>query len=189
MRAPTMRLNAKQRRTGAMRRDRSGSAAIEFALIAPVLFVFLMGIIETGVIFFAQFVLQNAVNDAARQIRTGQVAASAMTQAQFRALVCSEIGPVMGCGTNLQIDVESYNGFSGANFGNPLTAGNTLDPTLDNWLPGTYCSIVLVRVFYTWDVVTPLLTPFLSNMANNQHLIAASAAFRNEPYSTGVAGC
>ena len=36
----------------------------------------LMGTIEAGVIFFAQSSLQNAVNDTARLVRTGQTAAS-----------------------------------------------------------------------------------------------------------------
>ena len=46
---------------------------LEFALVAPVFFVLLMGTIEIGVMFFGDFVLQNATNDAARLVRTGQV--------------------------------------------------------------------------------------------------------------------
>ena len=71
----------------------------------------------------------------------------------------------------------------------PLNADNTLNPNLDNYSPGAVCSVVLLRTFYTWPVVTPLLTPFLTNMANNKHLMSATAAFRNEPYTTGVSGC
>ncbi len=48
---------------------------------------------------------------------------------------------------------------------------------------------MLVRAFYTWGVITPLLTPFLVNMSSNNHLIYAAAAFRNEPFSTGMSGC
>src|SRR5690242_12569352 len=54
-----------------LRRDGSkGSAAIEFAMVAPVFFLLLMGTIEAGIIFFAQSSLQNALNDAARLVRT-----------------------------------------------------------------------------------------------------------------------
>ena len=74
-----------------------GSAAIEFAMVAPIFFILLMGTIEAGVIFFGQSVLQNAVNDTARLVRTGQTACYttsggncvAMTQAQFRTKLCS----------------------------------------------------------------------------------------------------
>ena len=54
--------------------SRKGSAAIEFAFVAPVFFVLLMGIFEAGIMFFAQAALQNAVTDLGRQIRTGQAA-------------------------------------------------------------------------------------------------------------------
>src|SRR5215467_11538747 len=81
------------------RRDK-GSAAIEFAMVAPVFFVLLMGTIEAGVIFFAQSSLQNAVNDAARLVRTGQTACYSLdssnncvtiTADQFRSQVCGEV--------------------------------------------------------------------------------------------------
>jgi len=201
---------ARLHRTGRRMRQtaRAGSAAIEFALIAPIFFVLLMGTIEVGVMFFSQFVLQNATNDAARLIRTGQftgtlpnqvltqaeinagmVAGQAMTQAQFRTYICNEISPVLACNTNLQIDVEAFTNFAAASYPAALTGTYTLNPALNNFSPGAVCSVVLLRTFYTWSVITPLLTPFLTNMANHQHLLASTAAFRNEPYTTGVAGC
>ena len=168
---------------------RAGSAVVEFAFIAPVFFVLLMGIIEAGIIFFAQSVLQNATNDAARLIRTGQVAAASMTQTQFRTTICNEIGPLLACDSNLLVDVESFSSFSSVTYTSALTSGNALNTNLNNYSIGAACSIVLVRTFYTWNVVTPLLTTFLVNMTNNQHLLTAAAAFRNEPYTTTVSGC
>ena len=85
---------------------RSGSAGVEFAFIAPVFFVLLMGTMEVGIMYFSQFVLQNATTDAARLIRTGQVASGNMSQSQFRTQICNEIGPLLSCNANLQIDVE-----------------------------------------------------------------------------------
>ena len=180
-----LRRNAQRMRKAA----RAGSAALEFALIAPIFFVLLMGTMEVGIMFFAQFTLQNAVMTAARTIRTGQVATANMTATQFRTAICNQISPILACDGNLQIDVESFSNFSSVNFASPLTASNTLDPSLANFSTGTVCSVVLVRAFYTWSVVTPLLTPFMVNMANNEHLLTATAAFRNEPYNASVAGC
>lgn len=170
-------------------RAQSGQASIEFAFIAPIFFVLLLGTMEVGIMYFAQFVLQSAVTDAARQIRTGQVAAAGMTQTQFRTYICGDISPILACDSNLQIDVESYSNFSTATIGSPLLTDNTLNTALNNYSPGTVCSVVVVRAFYTWSVLTPLLTPFMVNMANDQHLLTATAAFRNEPYTTGVSGC
>lgn len=170
-------------------RARSGSAAIEFALVAPIFFLFLMGTIETGIIFLGSFVLQNATNDAARQIRTGQVALGGISQTAFRQTICNNISPLLACDSNLQIDVETVSTFNQAAISNPITANNTLNTALNNWQPGTVCSIVLVRAFYTYPVATPLLTAFLVNINSTQHLLTAAVAFRNEPYTTAVSGC
>jgi Flp pilus assembly protein TadG len=177
-----------------------GSAAIEFALIAPVFFILLMGTIETGVIFFAQSTLQNAVNDAARMVRTGQTGCfttdsggncQAMTQAQFRTQICGEASAILqDCnGTSLQFDVQAYpSGFSSANNGSPLDGSGNL-PVLSTFNVGAACDVVLVRAFYKWPVFTPLLGFFLENAAGGIHLVSTAAAFRNEPYNSNMDGC
>jgi hypothetical protein len=104
-------------------------------------------------------------------------------------MICNSIAPLLACDANLQIDVQNYPSFTSTSVTSPLTAGGDLDPSLKNWSPGTVCSVVLVRAFYTWNVATPLLTPFLVNMSNGNHLLSAAAAFRNEPYNTSVSGC
>lgn len=170
-------------------RARSGSAALEFAMIAPVLFLLLMGTIEAGILFIGKFTLQNAINESARLIRTGQVADGEITQAQFRQNVCDNLGPILSCDSNLQIDVESFSGFGSLSYADPLNADGTLNTGLNNFSTGDVCSVVLVRGFYTWNVATPLLTPFMTNMSGNKFLMSAAAAFRNEPYNTSVSGC
>ncbi|MBN9544531.1 MAG: pilus assembly protein [Alphaproteobacteria bacterium] len=59
-------------------RSDQGSAAIEFAFVAPIFFALMLGILEIGVMMFAQFALQNSVMDAARLIRTGQAHSAAL---------------------------------------------------------------------------------------------------------------
>jgi Flp pilus assembly protein TadG len=168
---------------------RAGSAAIEFAMIAPVFFMLLMGIMENGIIYFAGATLQNATDDVSRQIRTGQAQAAGMTQQQFRTAICNEIAPLLACDSNLQIDVESYNDYSTAGFAPPTDAAGNLKATLNNYVPGTACNVVLVRTFYTWKVITPMLSPFLTNITGGYHLVSATSAFRNEPFVSGVGGC
>jgi Flp pilus assembly protein TadG len=177
-----------------------GSAAVEFAMIAPVFFVLLMGTIEAGVIFFAQSALQNAVNDTARMVRTGQFncyttgsggTCQTMTQAQFRTQLCSEVSALLSdCnGASLQFDVNAYaGGFGGATNSSPLDSNGNL-PTLTNFTPGNPCDVVLVRAFYKWKVWTPALDYFLGTMPGGYHLLATAAAFRNEPFNNNVAGC
>ncbi len=173
-----------------MRMDgRKGNAMIEFALIAPVFFLLLMGIVENGVIYFAGSTLQYATDNAARYVRTGQAQANNLTQAQFRARICADITPFLSCGTNLQVDMQAYTGYSSANFSSPTLASGAVDPTLNNYQTGTACNVVLLRTFYTWQIITPMLSHFLSNMTTGNHLVTATAAFRNEPFTSAVAGC
>ncbi len=70
----------------------------------------------------------------------------------------------------------------------PTPTGN-LNPALNNYQAGTACNVVLLRVFYTWNIITPVLSAFLTNMSTGNHLLTATAAFRNEPFTTAVSGC
>lgn len=59
------------------RRSRRGSAAVEFALVAPVFFALLFAIIETALVFFASQVLETVTQNSARMIMTGQAQTAA----------------------------------------------------------------------------------------------------------------
>jgi Flp pilus assembly protein TadG len=176
-----------------MRADSTrGSAAIEFGMVAPIFFALLLGIMQAGIIFFAQFTLQNAVQDAGRLVRTGQ--AVSYTSSQFASAICNEVSLLLtGCSSKLQVDVESFSGYSAVNYQSPLNANGTLNTALNGYNPGTACSVVLVRAFYTWPVFAPGLVYFLTNMTdgsgNKAHLLSAATAFRNEPFSTSTGGC
>jgi Flp pilus assembly protein TadG len=167
---------------------RSGSAIVEFALIAPVFFLMIFALMEIGIIFFAQSTLQRAANDVARLVRTGQVQNGAMTQTQVFNRVCTDIAALIPCDSNLRVDIESFSNFGGETFSAPLNASGNFN-TDNAYSPGNSCDVVLVRVYYGWTVFTPVLTPFLSNMSGSKHLLYAAVSFRNEPYTTGVSGC
>jgi Flp pilus assembly protein TadG len=176
-----------------------GSAAVEFAFIAPVFFLILMSTMEAGIMFLAQSTLQNALNDTARLVRTGQTACYTtsggncvpMTTAQFRTALCSEAGLLLQdcAGSSLQFDVTAYPaGFGGASNNSPLDANNNL-PNLTAFNVGNPCDVVLVRAFYKWPLLVPGLDMFMANMPGNLHLLTSAAAFRNEPFNNNVAGC
>lgn len=189
-----------------MRADANkGSVAIEFAMIAPVFLLMMMATIETGVIFFAQSALQNAVNDTARLVKTGQSACFStdangncvgMTQDQFRKQICDQVKVLLKVcekdpngNSDLQFEVKAYTGgFGSVSNSSPLNSNGEL-PNLNDFDTGKACDVVLVRAFYRWPVFTPALNFFLSNMSGSDHLLATAAAFRNEPYVNNVGGC
>jgi Flp pilus assembly protein TadG len=169
-------------------RSRAGSAAIEFAMVAPVFFLFIFGTIESGIIYFAGTALQNATDDAARMVRTGQ--ASGMTAAQFKSQICGEISGLIGaatCTANLQIDIRQFSNFATASYPSVTNANGSLNTAAMTY-PATLqpCEVVLVRAFYPWSIISPRMQPLLQNMPNGQYLLAAAAAFRSEPYTSGA---
>src|ERR1700742_750258 len=93
------------------RRNRRDSAAVEFALVAPVFFALLFAIIETALMFFASQVLETITQDSARMIFTGQAQQASYTQAQFSTYVCGQIPALFDC-NSVWIDVEATSSFS-----------------------------------------------------------------------------
>lgn len=172
-----------------MRRDsRAGSAAIEFAFVAPILFLFLMGIIETGVIFFAGSALQNATDDTARLVRTGQLSGGTVTVNDLRTQICSEVTGLISdatCQANLQVDLRAYSNFGSASYPAVTKSNGSIDTSKLEVQGTTSCEVVLMRVFYPWTIMTPLMSTLLANMPNGQYLLASAAAFRTEPYVSG----
>ena len=49
-----------------LRKNENGAGAVEFALIAPVLFGFIFGVAQLGILFFANAGLRNSVGEGAR---------------------------------------------------------------------------------------------------------------------------
>src|SRR3984893_13534409 len=79
------------------RRNRRGSAIVEFALVAPVFFALLFAIIETALVFFASQVLETITQNSARQVLTGQAQTASFDQTAFKNYVCGQIPALFTC--------------------------------------------------------------------------------------------
>lgn len=164
-------------------RANKGAAAVEFAMLALPFFGLLFATLEATVVFFASVSLETGAAEASRLVRTGQVQIQGLSREDIRTRICDAM--FMGCDSRMQIDVRSFDSFTNINFSDPLTADGDLrtDLVFD---PGNPGEIVLVRVFYIWDIVTPMLGDALSNMSSGHRLIISSAAFRNEPFGNAT---
>jgi Flp pilus assembly protein TadG len=168
-------------------RNSRASAAVEFALIAPVFFALLFAVIETAIMFFASQVLESVAQDAARQILTGQTQALGYTSAQFTThVVCNQAQPLFNC-NNSGVDVESDPAqFANLTITKPVTNGS-YDPTKLKFNAGASCSVVTVTLYYPWQMFVTGLGYNISNLSGGIRLLSATAAFRNEPYSGACA--
>jgi Flp pilus assembly protein TadG len=181
------------------RRNGEGSAAIEFMLIAPLFFALLFAIIETAIMFFASQVLESITQDAARMVMTGQAqngqvpqcGGAPCTQATFKKYVCAQIPAAMFNCNLIYVDVENYANYQSITLPTPIDkSGNFVNNTA--YSPGassacsnnTSCtnSIVVVRLYYAWQLFVTGLGYNISNMNGNQRLLMATAVFRNEPF-------
>jgi Flp pilus assembly protein TadG len=163
------------------RRNRGGSAAVEFALVAPLFFAVLFAIIELALVFFASQILETVTQDTARLIMTGQAQNASFTQAQFKNAVCAKLVTMFDCVNGVSIDVQSYKAFASVDISNPIDEGKNFVPP-NNYLPGGPGDIVVVRLFYKWPLFVTGLGFDIANIGKNQRLLTATAAFQNEPY-------
>ena len=163
------------------RRNRRGSAAVEFALVAPVFFALLFAIIETAIVFFASQVLETVTQDSARMIMTGQAQNAGYGKAEFKAYVCGKVTVLFDCVNGVYVDVQSYPAFSGVSINDPIDGSKNFVPP-NNYSPGGPGDIVVVRLFYQWPLIVTGLGYNISNLSGSKRLLTATAAFRNEPY-------
>jgi hypothetical protein len=161
--------------------DVSGVSAVEFALVAGPLLFLLLGVLQVALVYFANFSLENAVERAARLVRTGQ--AQSYSAADFKSKVCRELTAPLTC-SGLRIDVRSYPSFGAAASGltQPLDSKGNLKKGF-SYDPGARGDVMVVRAFYPLDIGALLPREIsLSNMAGNNRVLIATAAFRNEPF-------
>lgn len=179
--ADAMRARIKAR-AARFARDRKGATAVEFAFVAAPFFVLVFAILEIALIFFASAIIEEAVADAARDIRTGELQSSGQSEADFRALICARMQGVGDC-DRLSIDVRTFENFASTQFDPPIDPDGELDDSGFSFNPGGAEDIVVVRVFYDWPLMGPGALNGLANLPGNRRLIASATAFRNEPYN------
>ncbi len=162
-------------------RDRKGATAVEFAFVAAPFFILIFAILEIALIFFASAIIEDAVADAARDIRTGNLQTAGQTEEDFRATICAQIQTVADC-SRLRVDVRTFENFAGTDLDAPVDDDGDLDESGFTFEPGGSQDIVVVRVFYDWQLLGPGAINGLANMPGNRRLISSATAFRNEPY-------
>ena len=161
--------------------DRRGAALVEFAITAPVFFLFLFAVFGVGLDAFYQQALDDAVRDAARQIQIGAQASS--SSSNFVSAVCAEFGVLASsCQSNLTYSVQASSTAAGfaslspqtlsasGQYSNAFFSSTAFAPSLP----------ILVQVAYP----LPFTLPYIGNLLTwtNTGSIVATAAVRAEPY-------
>lgn len=172
-------------------KNQRGATALEFALIAPVFFAFILAIIDIAAYFFVAGQLQHGVVQAARQIRTGNIIGNnTASRDLFRNAVCSEIvtGMIGGCGTTIRVDVRAFDSYGAVTLPASLDANSdgVIDDDETVFNTGGPSCPVIVRAFYNYSTIVPGLERVLAAVIPGTVYITSATAFRNEPFTGGT---
>lgn len=164
---------------------RDGAAALEFALVMVPFLALTMAIIETTVMVFTDAILQNAVTETARMVRTGQTAVLGSSGASaFSTAVCDQLFGLVDC-SKLVFDLRSFSSFSAISIPVPDANGGTDGAsysTGDSSSSSGTADVVTARVIYPYSFLTPGLGYFLGSSADQPVNLVYTVVFQNEPY-------
>lgn len=170
-------------------KNRSGSAAVEFAIVVPVFLATMFSIFEVGWFYYVGSIVDASVNDGARMLRTGQIQKSGGTpDDKFDILyndICNVLDTFGDCQTRLTVESKVYATFADLAIDNsPPTCADAPPADLDAipFEPGDELQIVRVRICYIYTTVNPAIGINLSEPSTNKRRLISTMIFRNEPY-------
>ncbi len=161
-------------------RASDGSAAVEFGMVALPFVLMMFAILELGLVFVTDSVLENATIETGRLVRTGRASAQSMTAGTFKDSLCGRMSIFApDCQARAKVDVRVIPQFA-TTPPDPMAGGTFNDGALtySNGAPG---DLVLVRVWYRQPLMTTFLSQGLSRMNDGAAMLTATTAFRNEP--------
>ena len=165
-------------------RDERGVTAIEFGLLALPSFSIIGAILETSLVFLSGQILDSAVQDTGRLIRTGQMQSA--TIQTFKDNVCDRLYGLFDC-SKLFVDVQVLATFNAATIKPPVDF-NCKTKTECEWnrneivTPGKTSNIMVAQVYYRWPVILNLGGLSLANLPTGERVLGAASVFKNEPF-------
>jgi Flp pilus assembly protein TadG len=167
------------------RKSDEGSTAVEFAIVGVPFVFMLIGLAEVSLMYAANSLLQDATQEAARMIRTGQVQqASTDPEEMFRDEICRNASVFLNC-DNIQYEVVTFGGgFEEAQDNQPTfdTDGNLVSQGFN---PGGVSDVVLIRTVYYYPLMTPFIGPLLADGPNQTKFMMTTMVLQTEPYEFG----
>lgn len=169
-------------------RDRRGSTALEFAMLAIPFALLVFAILESCISFAGQEVMANITDDVARQLRTGKLRPADVSGTKLRDMICAklEIMVAKDC-PGLLVDLREYPTFAdAAKAGFKIQDRDIVltgtDPVTFTVSPGLAESRNMLRVFYKWPVMTDFMAKSMANLKDGNTLHFASVTWQNEPF-------
>jgi Flp pilus assembly protein TadG len=140
-------------------RARSGNSMVEFALVAPLFFLLVFGILDYGRLFYVQQTLQYAMRQAGRYAVTGQKTTGSTRVASIIQVAENAAAGLINSGNinNISITSGSFTNYAGG--------------------PSEEMTISMVT---NLKLISPGIAAFFPN---GTYTFTNSVTFRNEPFS------
>jgi len=179
----------KNRKSIGFWRKRDGTAAIEFAIIAPVFLALMFSIFEVGWFHFVNSTVNIATTQSARIVRTGQVQLGGTSEQEYFQSVCNVVDIFGECDTTLTVDVTTFADFAAlAMDTSDATCRDAPQAEIDNipYNPGNENEIVRVRICVLYKTINPAIGVNLSETGSSIRRVSSTLIFRNEPYERNL---
>lgn len=161
-------------------KDRKGSAAIEFAILALPFFVVIFAIAEIAVMYFVDSGLDAALHKAVRQVRVGVAKSGAWDATKFKSVVCAELSYSFNCSSKLKVRATIITNMASITKASPITNGNLA--VTEDFNLGDSGSYVLVQAFLPWSPTFRLYTISSAKLSDGSYVLGAAELIKNEPF-------
>lgn len=195
-----LRDHRSRRRT--LLRDQEGAAALEFALVLPVLSLLVFGTIEMGLTMLAQGIMESATFAASRLGKTGYATDGnyddlAAREEAMRAILNRRAGILLDT-SKISITTKAYAQFDQIGDPEPFidANGNGVRDDGENYTDinkngkydtdmgadgmGNARQVVVYTINYPWRIMTPLIGKFMGHGGVID--LSARTVVQNEPY-------
>lgn len=178
-------------------RAQQGVTAVEFALVAPVLLLLVMGIVEFALVMLAYNVMESATNMSARLGATGFTASGISRQQTILDAVRARAGSFIDP-DRVEVHSRFYSQYDQINEPEPFTDSNhnglrdSGEPYTDvngngQWDAdmavagyGNAGDVVVYTVQYPWAIATPIISHLVGT--DGVYMITTHAVVKNEPF-------
>jgi Flp pilus assembly protein TadG len=162
-------------------RSEEGSTLVEFAMLAPVFFMLVMGLIEFVLFQYKTYTLNYVVYEATRNLQTGEIQSAADKEAAFKKEICDRAGPLIDCEA-IYYDVRSFDNIDDIDYP-PVSFDEDGVPTNFVFNPGGPNKYSVVRASIHHQFITPFMDKLFRMGPDLPGIVNSFCIVRNEPWA------
>jgi Flp pilus assembly protein TadG len=162
-------------------KEKGGSTLIEFAMLAPVFFLLIMGLIEFVLYQYKTYALNHVVAEATRNLQTGEIQVAGNTPQAFLDEMCAHSGLMIDC-HEIDYDVRHYEELADIQFHEP-TFDEKGRATNFNFDPGGSSDYSVVRASIPHTFITPFMNQMFGIGPDKPAIVNSFSIVRNEPWN------